>query len=1064
MRFAILAFLSVSFLHAESTLWLRYPSISPDGETVVFSWGTDLYTVSSKGGEARQLTQHVKREYQPVWSPDGKWLAFASDRYGNDDIFVMPAEGGEAKRLTYHSAGDIPWTFTPDGSAVLFSSTRLDAVEVMDIPNRRIGELYEVPVEGGQPKMILTTPAEKVAFSADGKSFLYQDKKGYEDPWRKHHESSVARDLWRYDLADKSHTKVTDYAGEDRDPVWTGAESFCFLSEKSGSFNVWQSNLAGEMSQVTSFQHHPVRFLTRSADGKLAYGYDGSLYVQDGLEANPQKLKVTIRSGAKLNVETVKFSEGITEMKVSADGKQLAFIARGEVFVTSVEHGRTRRITNTPQQERSVDFHPEGRKLVYASEREGSWNLYTSEIVQEDEQFFFNATALKEEVLLKTREENFQPLYSPDGESVAFLHNREDLMVLSVDSGKVTLIQDKSRIYSYKDGDIDYRWSPDSRYLAVTLLQENRWTENIFLLRASGDGPVIDLTKNGYYDALPQWAWNGEAVTWVSNRHGKRAHGSWGSEQDVYIGFLTNRAHRLSQLAMVDRDAIEDEEWDKMFEEAKPLDPENLVERVERLTEHSCDLVGYAISKDGRKLFYMVGERDDHEIWERDLHKGETKCLAVMGGGNNEKPSDFYHDSENERFVVLSGGRLFQVSEKGDVKPVKDEHMMTVDRAKEREEMFEHVWRQVSEKFHRSDIHGVNWEFYRGEYEKFLPHIHHNYEFSEMLSEMLGELNASHTGSRYLHRDNAGDDTASLGVFLDPSYEGVGVKILEVIPRSPLALLDDEVEVGTVIEAINGVAIEPGENLARRLNRLAGKRTLLALALPDGTKRDEVIAPLSLRAESDLLYKRWVKRMRVRTEEISDGKIGFVHISGMSDGAFRELFSEVFGYHSGKEALIVDTRFNGGGWLTEDLTSFLTGQRYLRFYPREQSKIGAAPLFRWDRPSAVIMGEGNYSDAHLFPYAYKTMKIGKLVGMPVPGTGTAVWWERLIDQEILFGIPQTSTLDAEGNYLENSQLEPDIKVSNTPEMRAKGVDEQLKAAVKHLQSLPKAEKWADPAE
>jgi C-terminal processing protease CtpA/Prc len=182
----------------------------------------------------------------------------------------------------------------------------------------------------------------------------------------------------------------------------------------------------------------------------------------------------------------------------------------------------------------------------------------------------------------------------------------------------------------------------------------------------------------------------------------------------------------------------------------------------------------------------------------------------------------------------------------------------------------------------------------------------------------------------------------------------------------------------------------------------------------------------------------------------------------MNDGSFRDLFSQVFGYHSDKKALIVDTRFNGGGWLTEDLTSFLSGEAFLRFYPREQEKIGGEPFFRWDRPSAVIMGEGNYSDAHIFPYAYKTLGIGKLVGMPVPGTGTAVWWEHLIDQEILFGIPQTSTLDTQGNYLENTQLEPDLKVANTPENRQAGKDRQLEAAVKHLLTLPDPKPWIKP--
>ncbi|MEJ6728390.1 MAG: S41 family peptidase, partial [Akkermansiaceae bacterium] len=332
----------------------------------------------------------------------------------------------------------------------------------------------------------------------------------------------------------------------------------------------------------------------------------------------------------------------------------------------------------------------------------------------------------------------------------------------------------------------------------------------------------------------------------------------------------------------------------------------------------------------------------------------------------------------------------------------------------------------------------------------------------EMLSELLGELDASHTGARHYPKYGSADSTASLGIFADPSYKGAGIKILEVIERSPLDVLDEPVPAGTVVTRINGEPLLEGENISRRLNRLAGKRVLLTLTDPAGLTREEVIRPISLGKEGALLYKRWVKMMREKTQQLSDGKIGFVHIQGMNDGSFRDLFSQVFGYHSDKKALIVDTRFNGGGWLTEDLTAFLSGQDFLRFYPREQEKLGGEPLFRWDRPSAVIMGEGNYSDAHIFPYAYTTMGIGKLVGMPVPGTGTAVWWERLIDKEVLFGIPQTSTLDTQGRYLENTQLEPDIKVANTPENRAAGKDRQLEAAVKHLLTLPDKKPWPKP--
>lgn len=1042
--------------------WLRYPALSPDGTTIVFTHGADLYTVSSSGGQATQLTQHITREFHPVWSPNSQHIAFASDRHGNNDIFTIPATGGPAQRITHHSAHDIPYSFTANGKAIIFSSVRLDSATAIDIPNRRMGELYQIPLSGGQPTQLLTIPAEEISVSPNGKQLLYQDRKGYEDTWRKHHTSSVTRDIWLYDSEINRHLQITTFPGEDRDPVWTSDSTFAYLSEQSGSFNIWQHNLANNKSKaLTKFEKHPIRFLSRSQKGTLCFSYHGSLYtIVEGKK--PEKLNVSIKADAKVNSAIVSMSESITEMTTSPDGKEIAFIARGEVFVTSVEHKTTRRITNTPEQERTVDFHPDGRSLVYASERNDSWNLYTTSITREEEEHFHLATVLEEKPLLVTDHETFQPLYSPDGNSIAYLQNRETIKILNVESRKSTTIVPAARTYSYSDGDISYVWAPDSKNLAVMALQPNRWAENVYLAQADGKGELIDLTRNGYYDTAPHFAWNGEAVTWVSNRHGKKSHGSWGFHYDVYVGFLTNRSHRLFGLDQTDRDLIDDEAWEKIFEEQKTLDPAGTPERIERLTIHSTALAGYALSPDYKSLYYLTEDRKKHQLWVRHFYKDETKKLAAIGPAG-DGPTHLEISEDGKTLFLLSNGSLSKVSASdGKVTSIGKTAEINVDRTAERAEMYDHVWRQVREKFHRSDIHGVDWNFYGEEYKKFLPAITNNYDFVEMLSELLGELDASHTGARHYPKYSSSDQTASLGIFPDPEHTGAGIKILEIIHRSPLALLDDPIPNGTLITALNGTPIKAGENIAQRLNRLSGKRILLTLKTPDGEEHSQVIKPISLAAESELLYHRWVKRMRARTDDLSGGTIGWVHIRGMNDAAFRDLFSQVWGYHSNKKALIVDTRFNGGGWLTEDLTSFLDGKPFLRFYPREQEKLGGEPLFRWDRPSAVIIGEGNYSDAHIFPYAYKTLGIGKLIGMPVAGTGTAVWWERLIDKECLFGIPQTSTLDTEGNYLENTQLEPDLKIANTPEQRAQGADAQLKQAVDHLLSLPDAKPWPKP--
>jgi tricorn protease len=378
---------------------------------------------------------------------------------------------------------------------------------------------------------------------------------------------------------------------------------------------------------------------------------------------------------------------------------------------------------------------------------------------------------------------------------------------------------------------------------------------------------------------------------------------------------------------------------------------------------------------------------------------------------------------------------------------------MAIDYPGEREYMFEHVWRQVREKFYDPRLHGLDWEFYKNEYKKFLPYINNNYDFSEMLSEMLGELNASHTGSGYRHSDESGDKTASLGVLFDWDHRGDGLKVAEVLAKGPLDNAETRVTDGVIIEQINGRAILADESFFPLLNHLEGKPTRLTLLDPEsGDRWEETIKPISFGKQNALLYDRWIKTMREKTEELSEGRLGYVHVRSMNSESFRVAYSEILGRNHDKEAVIVDTRFNGGGWLHNDLAVLLSGQKYVELWPNGKY-YGVEPMNQWTKPSVVLIGESNYSDAHFFPYTYKTLEIGKTVGMPVPGTATAVWWETLLDPTVYFGIPQVGIKDLDGNYLENQQLEPDIRQQNDYDKVVNGIDQQLERAVDYLLNL-----------
>jgi Tol biopolymer transport system component/C-terminal processing protease CtpA/Prc len=1053
---------------SDAPLWMRYPAVSPDGNSIVFSYRGDLWVVPAAGGQARAITLHDAHDTRPVWSRDGSTIAFASDRYGNFDVFVMPAEGGAATRLTYHSAHDFPTTFGNDGRSVFFESSRIDDARNAQFPSPLLSELYTVSLAGGTPKRVLTTPAQDARWDRAGTRLVYQDLKGYEDAWRKHHTSSVTRDIWVYDARSGSHTKISAFEGEDRSPVWGPDDaSVYYLSERGGSLNVWATTVErpSDVRQITTHTRHPVRHLTISNTGDLVYGFDGEIWRIAAGATEPAKVPVDIRIEDRHATESVeRLTTGATELAVSPNGKDLAFVIRGEVFVTSLEFATTRRITSTPGQERTVSFSPDGRELLYAAERDGSWNVYRSRIVRAEEPFFHSSTLLEERPVVATPAEEFQPSWSPDGKEVAFLENRVSLRVTELATGRTRTVLAPEFNYSYSDGDQEYRWSPDGKHFLVTYLDRKRWVPEVGLVAAAGDSAPVNLSNSGYADRGAQWGMNGRMMFWVSDRLGYRQYSSFGSEHgDIWGMFFSQEALDEFSRSKEERERLKaaqngnGEKKDVAPAAPAALELGGMDDRIRRLTIHSSDLAGATLTPDGTKLLYLARFDRGFDLWMRDFVEEQTKLvakLAVPSPGESGVTSEFYQvalDTAGKNAFVLANGGIRKIElANGKETPVQFAAEMRLDGAAERMALFEHAWRQVREKFYVQDLHGVDWNFYRTAYARFLPHVNNNYDFQELLSELLGELNASHTGARYNPRRPEATRTAALGVFFDNAYDGPGLRIAEIMGKGPLTRAASRARAGTVLLSLDGVELTDSANYDALMDRKEGKPTLLGFLDPASDERwVETVQPISLAAESQLRYERWVESRRAAVDSLSGGRLGYVHIRGMNDGSFRETYAELMGRHADREAVVIDTRFNGGGWLHDELVTMLSGQPYFFFLPRGQD-LGSDPIGKWQKPSVVVMSESNYSNAHMFPFAYKEFGIGELVGMPVPGTGTAVWWEQMQDPTLVFGIPQVGIKDRDGEFLENQQLEPDHLVENDPESVAKGRDKQLEKAVEVL--------------
>ena len=1076
---SLLAFAGFKGQAQNQPRWMQQPAISPDGKWVAFEYKGNIFKVAATGGDATPLTIASSYNGYPVWSHDSQKIAFASDRYGNFDVYVMTAAGGEANRLTFNSSRDIPYDFNPDNTQVIFGTDRHDIYSSARFPMDAIfTKLYSVPAKGGNSSLISSAGMEYAHYNDKGDKLIFQDRKGYEDAWRKHHTSAITRDIWTCDLKTTSYQKVSSFKGEDREPVWGNGDTFYYLSEKNGNQNLFKSSLANTaaVTQLTTFERNPVRNLSRSADGKLVFTYNGDIYtLTEGQQ--PQKLAITLNAGFSADqIAMLPVRGEAAEMAVSPDGKQVAFVYRGDIFVTSVDGSTTKRITNTPYQERMVQFSPDGRKLLYSAEHEDSWDIDQVTIANKNEPYFYAATVLKTESVIAGPKDEFQGVYSPDGKKIAYLEERNILKSYDVAAKTATTLLAEGLNYSYADGDQYFTWSPDSKYILAQSTEGGGWFQNeVVLIKDDGSGKRINLTESGFSDELPQWGMEGKAMYWLTDKDGMK-NLSRGSQSDIYAMFFDQKTWDRFQLSKEDFELrTEAEKKDTTATKpapkspkkkgsaaaAKPAEPftpylKNLENRTKRLTMASTAISGAKLSKDGEKLYFLARYDKGFDLWVTMTRTNESKVLAKLDaqGGELEMSKD------GKALFVLANGNIMKVGiDDGKVTPVRINSEMELNALGEREYILGHTYKQVKKKFFDPKLQGVDWDYYYNNYKQFLPYINNDYDFQVLLSEFLGELNASHTGGRYSPVFPGADETAALGLTYDLTRTTDGLLVKEIIPGGPFDIAGTKMKANAVITHIDGAPVTAASDWSKLLNHKAGTFTRISFREAKGNNTiEETIKPIKPAVETrTLLYNKWVKLMEHLTDSLSGGKVGYVHVRSMDDPSFRVTFDKVLGRNKDKEALIVDSRFNGGGWLHDDLVTFLSGKLYFTLRPQGHITTGGEPLNKWTKPSCVIMSESNYSDAFMFPYAYKELGIGKLIGMPVAGTGTAVWWETQINNRIVFGIPMIGTYGAgETHATENYQLEPDIQILNDYNKILKGEDQQLEAAVKEmLQTIKK---------
>ena len=1073
---AALAF-AASYAFADTPLWMRDVKISPDGKTLAFTYLGDIWTVPAKGGTATKLTDtDGYYEDHPVWSPDSKKIAFSSNRTGNFDIFLVDATGGTPVQLTFDSANETPEAFSPDGNSVWFSASIQDDVNNILFPSARMTEFYEVPVTGGNPIQMAGIPVQLPTYSKSNPNLVYyQDYKGMEDEWRKHHTSSVTRDIWQWNLENNSFKNVTNRPGEDRNPVVSSDGSVVyFLREVPGeSMNVYSMTPDGKnVTKLSDFANHPVRFLSSSDQGLLAFTYDGNIYTMKPGEA-PAQVKIDVTTDQFPTVKKLDVRD-IREAVPSPDGKSVAFISRGEVFVTSADYNTTKQITHTPQAELQLSWSPDGKKLLYTSERDGHWNIYTASKAKDDDPNFENATVIVEEALFPTDDtvERTYASFSPDGKKLAYIEDRNKLMIKDIATGAVKEVLD-GKTQPSRSGGYSYQWSPDGNWILTQgVLHKHDPYYDVFIVNTN-DGTLIPITETGYFDESPSFVLDGNAVVFASDRYGMRNHASWGSLYDLMITFLNEEAFDKFTLSEEDYklkkeleksnskketakkeddkkgksgNKKDDKDADSKKEEPKTIEVQakGIQDRTIRLTPNSSNISDAFVTPDGETLYYIASFNKGYDLWKINLRDGKSEEVKKLGNQGGY----FTSDDKGENVFLVSRNSIKKFDPKSaKLTDVAYGGKMQLDPAAEREYMFDFVKRQEREMFYEKNMHGVDWENLTEHYRTFLPHINNNYDFAELLSEMLGELNVSHTGGRYSAPLNPdGVRTASLGLLYDMQRTDNGMLVTEVLAGGPMDKSWSQIEPGDVIIAINDQKLESGESNAKALSDISGKKTRVTFQKPSGAIVEEVVLPISKGEESELLYQRWIKQRAEDVDKWSNGRLGYVHIRSMGDPSYRDIYADLLGKYNEKEGVVIDIRWNGGGRLHEDIEVLFSGDKYFTQVIRGQ-EAADMPSRRWNKPSIMLQAEACYSNAHGTPWVYKHKGLGKLVGAPVAGTMTSVNWVTMQDPTMVFGIPVTGYQLPDGSYLENTQLEPDVLVLNTPEQVMGGEDNQLHTAV-----------------
>lgn len=1038
--FGLGASLWLSVLAQVPIKFARFPAPSPDGKQVAFSWQGDIWVAPIEGGVARRLTIHPGYDFAPIWSPDGKKIAFTSDRYGSDDVFVLYLDTGVVQRLTYFSGRDRAMGWLPDGSGVIFESRR-------DWEPYSVSWMaYVAPLQGGTPHRLWDVAGAPVALAEDGKRVAFVRRNGIW--WRKGYKGSAQGDIWLGALGSKQFTRLTHTDTPDTWPMWSAnGRTLYFLSERDGTFNLYAMEVATKRTRpLTHFKEDGVRFPQINARGTcITFEQGMEVWRLDLSSGRLQRISLQVLTQDALrNPEVVRtFSSNVSEFEITPEGKEVAFIVRGEIFATRFpDGGITQNLTETVFAESGISWSKDGKRLYFAREVNGQFDIFSMTSDDPDEPRLRRTTKRKEERLTATPESEIDPQISPDGNWLAFQRGNGDLVVIHLETR-----EERTLVPSWNLG--TFVWSPDSKWLAFHMEDEN-YNSDIYIVSIEGGKPV-NVSRHPRNDYAPSWSADGRVLVFLSER----------DTESLNICHLYLRREDYEK-TRADREDEEDDRHDapkkteKTEEKKAPptvqIDFEDIHRRIRLVTRYPAGVQEAVVSPDGEQIAF------------RSAYQGQSDLYLIKWDGSDERrlstsglnPTAIRWSKDGKTLYFLSRGRIQRIpTSVGAPQATRTDVRITINEPVERAYIFESAWRILNEIFYDPNFHGVNWQAMREKYRPYLSHAQTDRDFTAVVLMMLGELRSSHVSfsKRSAEEDSPSANTGMLGVVFSNQRDGEGLLIERVLPNTPASRKDVNLQPGERILAVNGTRLTPTTNIWQLLDNTVGERVQLRIRQPDGTERTAFLRPISITAYNSARYQDWVERNRRYVETRSNGRVGYVHIQSMGVASLREFESDLYAVAYGKEALIIDVRFNGGGRTADYLLGMLHVPQHAYTLGRNGKPgypIDRLPLVPWTKPIVVLCNEHSFSNAEIFAHAVKTLKRGPLVGLPTAGGVISTGQATLMDgSRVSTPLRGWYTIDKHIN-LEGNGAQPDYLVEDMPEDIMDNRDRQLDRAMELL--------------